>query len=47
MPDIARTHLPIPHRGHVGLVTYDAKDPGDGVSARSRPSVRPRARPTC
>ena len=23
----ARTVLPIPHRGHVGLTTYDAKDP--------------------
>ena len=27
MTDIARTNLPIPHRGHVGLITYDAKDP--------------------
>ena len=27
MADIARTNLPIPHRGHVGLITYDAKDP--------------------
>jgi arylsulfatase len=23
----ARTVLPIPHRAHVGLTTYDAKDP--------------------
>ena len=27
MPDIARNHLPIPSRDHVGLITYDAKDP--------------------
>ncbi len=27
MADIARTNLPIPHKGHVGLTTYDAKDP--------------------
>ncbi len=27
MSDIARTHLPIPTRQHVGLTTYDAKDP--------------------
>ena len=27
MPDIERTNLPIPHRAHVGLITYDAKDP--------------------
>src|SRR5476649_2300647 len=26
-PDVARTVLPIPERSHVGLVTYDAKDP--------------------
>jgi len=25
--DIQRTHLPIPDRQHVGLTTYDAKDP--------------------
>src|SRR5450631_3057600 len=25
--DVARTVLPIPERSHVGLVTYDAKDP--------------------
>ncbi len=27
MVDITRTNLPIPHRTHVGLTTYDAKDP--------------------
>ena len=27
MADISRTHLPIPSRVHVGLTTYDAKDP--------------------
>jgi arylsulfatase A-like enzyme len=27
MSDLARTNLPIPHRAHVGLTTYDAKDP--------------------
>ncbi len=27
MADMARTNLPIPQRSHVGLTTYDAKDP--------------------
>ncbi len=27
MTDVSRSHLPIPHRQHVGLTTYDAKDP--------------------
>ena len=27
MTDISRSNLPIPHRQHVGLTTYDAKDP--------------------
>ena len=27
MTDISRSSLPIPHRQHVGLTTYDAKDP--------------------
>ncbi len=27
MTDISRANLPIPHRAHVGLTTYDAKDP--------------------
>ncbi len=27
MTDISRANLPIPHRPHVGLTTYDAKDP--------------------
>ena len=27
MPDVSRSNLPIPHRQHVGLTTYDAKDP--------------------
>ena len=26
-PATGRNHLPIPNRPHVGLVTYDAKDP--------------------
>jgi hypothetical protein len=26
-PDVPRTVLPIPERAHVGLTTYDAKDP--------------------
>ena len=27
MADLARTNLPIPQKSHVGLITYDAKDP--------------------
>ena len=27
MSDLSRNKLPIPHREHVGLTTYDAKDP--------------------
>ena len=27
MTIVSRSNLPIPHRGHVGLTTYDAKDP--------------------
>ena len=27
MTEISRANLPIPHRAHVGLTTYDAKDP--------------------
>jgi arylsulfatase A-like enzyme len=27
MAEVARTHLPIPHREHAGLITFDAKDP--------------------
>ena len=27
MTTVSRSNLPIPHRGHVGLTTYDAKDP--------------------
>ena len=27
MSDVSRNNLPIPHREHVGLTTYDAKDP--------------------
>ena len=43
----AREHLPIPDRPHVGLTTYDAKDP-----ATSYPPIEPlrhrrRERPTC
>jgi arylsulfatase A-like enzyme len=35
-PDVARTVLPIPARPHVGLTTYDAKDP-----ATSYPPIEP------
>ena len=27
MSDLSRNKLPIPHREHIGLTTYDAKDP--------------------
>jgi hypothetical protein len=27
MSDLSRSNLPIPHREHIGLTTYDAKDP--------------------
>ena len=27
MADLSRSNLPIPHRPHIGLTTYDAKDP--------------------
>jgi len=37
--DISRSNLPIPHRPHVGLTTYDAKDPD--TSFPPIESVRP------
>ena len=40
-PQPARTVLPIPERGHVGLTTYDAKDPD--TSFPPIESVRPPA----
>jgi arylsulfatase len=39
MADISRSNLPIPHRSHVGLITYDAKDPDTKFEAIA--SVRP------
>jgi hypothetical protein len=33
---VGRERLPIPHRPHIGLVTYDAKDP-----ASSFPPLEP------
>ena len=47
MADVARTNLPIPHRPHVGLTTYDAKDPGHRVPADRAAAAARRARPTC
>ena len=41
-----REILPIPDRQHVGLTTYDAKDPGDVVPADRRRCARRTARPT-
>ena len=39
--DVPRTVLPIPERAHVGLTTYDAKDPGHVVPAdRAAASAR-------
>ena len=31
--DLPRTVLPIPTRAHVGLTTYDAKDPATDIPA--------------
>ena len=42
----SRDVLPIPHRQHVGLTTYDAKDP-ERRTRRSSPCSHPPARPTC
>ena len=42
---IQRQCLPIPDRQHVGLTTYDAKDP-DTKYPPIEPSGRRRARPT-
>jgi arylsulfatase len=33
MSNLSRSNLPIPHRGHVGLTTYDAKDPDTSYPA--------------
>ncbi len=33
MSDLSRSNLPIPHRAHVGLTTYDAKDPDTSYPA--------------
>jgi arylsulfatase A-like enzyme len=33
VPDISRSHLPIPKREHVGLTTFDAKDPDTAFPA--------------
>jgi arylsulfatase A-like enzyme len=33
MSDLSRSNLPIPHREHVGLTTYDAKDPDTSYPA--------------
>ena len=41
MTDISRSSLPIPHRQHVGLITYDAKDPDT-----SFPPIEPLRPPT-
>jgi hypothetical protein len=40
-----RGALPIPHREHTGLITYDAKDPTPPSHRSSRCSP-PKARPT-
>ena len=44
--DLPRTSLPIPERHHVGLTTYDAKDPDTSYPPISRCGRR-RARRTC
>ena len=33
MTDVSRSNLPIPHKEHVGLTTYDAKDPDTAYPA--------------
>ena len=38
--DLPRTVLPIPERPHVGLVTYDAKDPDTSFLAPQPQSGR-------
>ena len=43
---IQRTVLPIPDQPHVGLTTYDAKDPDTKYPPIGN-CGRPRARPTC
>ncbi|UFS59560.1 arylsulfatase [Subtercola endophyticus] len=39
MPDISRSNLPIPHREHVGLITFDAKDPDTKFPAITSPAA--------
>jgi hypothetical protein len=41
-----REHLPIPDRPHIGLVTYDAKDP-DTKFPPIEPLRPPAGRPMC
>ena len=43
----SRSVLPIPDRAHVGLTTYDAKDPDDDVPADRAAAAARRARRTC
>ena len=43
---LPRTHLPIPDPQHVGVTTYDAKDPGHGLPADHAASARRPARRT-
>ena len=42
---VNRSVLPIPDQPHVGLTTYDAKDPGHEVSADPGIAAARRARP--
>ena len=44
---IQRDILPIPDRKHVGLTTYDAKDPNTKYPADRTAAPADRARPTC
>ena len=45
-PGSSRSVLPIPPKAHVGLVTYDAKDP-DTAFPPIEALRPPAARPTC
>ncbi len=45
-PHLAREQLPIPDPKHVGLTTYDAKDPNTNYPPINDRCVRRRARPT-
>jgi hypothetical protein len=44
--DFSRDILPIPDKKHVGLTTYDAKDPDTKYPPIRRPCGRRPARPT-